>query len=132
MPARHGRELLVLAFLALSFCVIWWHSKQSMASGPAVQRSSLRLGLNPQPSAAAKQQSWGIKSLTCAEQAAAAEPSEQEVSALLRPKLRPLPATDSSSPVLAASNWEGVASKEHAGMHPQLLCSSHGDSSSKF
>jgi hypothetical protein len=118
MPAKHGRELAAAAFLALLFYLLWFQSKQSGPAGAGEHRSSLRLTLAP--AAAAQQHSWGLEALTCAEQAAASQPPEKEVKRLLGHHLRPLPATDSSSPVLAASNWEGLASKEHAGAHMQL------------
>jgi hypothetical protein len=51
----------------------------------------------------------------CIHVATAAEPKEQEITALLGHHVRPLPPTDSSSPVLATSNWEGLANKEHTG-----------------
>eukprot|EP00882_Tetradesmus_deserticola_P005634 GHRQ01005930.1.p1 GENE.GHRQ01005930.1~~GHRQ01005930.1.p1 ORF type:complete len:686 (+),score=207.85 GHRQ01005930.1:51-2108(+) len=66
------------------------------------------------------------KTRTCAEQAAADQPTEQEVGALLGHQLRQLPSTGSSSPVLSASNWEGTASREHAELPRQVLVDSCG------
>jgi hypothetical protein len=51
----------------------------------------------------------------CIHLAIAAQPTEQELTVLLGHNVRALPPTDSSSPVLSTSNWEGLASKEHAG-----------------
>jgi hypothetical protein len=123
MPARHSRELAVVAFLAIIFCVVWFQSKHPTPSGAALKRSSLRLSVTSP--AAAKQQSQAFKALTCAEQAAASKPTDAEVKRLFGHKLRQLPATSSGSPVLAASNWEGLASKEHAGVYAQLFYSSN-------
>ncbi|WIA44399.1 hypothetical protein OEZ86_007168 [Tetradesmus obliquus] len=64
--------------------------------------------------AAARQPGPCLKAKTCAEQAAAAQPPEKEVSSLLGHQLRQLPATGAGSPVLAASNWEGLANQQHA------------------
>jgi hypothetical protein len=67
----------------------------------------------------------------CIHQAIATEPTKQEIADLLGHQLRSLPPTDSSSPVLSTSNWEGLASEEHAGdlcsiYSPQTLhCNGH-------
>jgi hypothetical protein len=52
---------------------------------------------------------------TCESQAYGDRPTEQEVAALLGHQIRQLPPIDSQSPVLSTSNWEGLASEEHAG-----------------
>jgi hypothetical protein len=52
---------------------------------------------------------------SCLHQANADQPTEHEIKALLGHQLRPLPSTDSNSSVLSTSNWEGLASEEHAG-----------------
>jgi hypothetical protein len=43
------------------------------------------------------------------------QPTAHEMTVMLGHQVRPLPSTDSSSPVLSTSNWEGPASEEHAG-----------------
>jgi hypothetical protein len=50
----------------------------------------------------------------CLEEAQLHVPSDDEISSLLR-RGRPLPSIDPSSPILAHSNWEGVANASHAG-----------------
>lgn len=122
MPAKHSRQLAIAAFTFLVlFCILCF--TQLTPPGAAVQRSSMRLAV---PSAAAaRQQGPFLKAKTCAEQAAAAQPPEKEVSSLLGHQLRQLPATGAGSPVLAASNWEGLANQQHAGMLAQMLSCNH-------
>jgi hypothetical protein len=68
-----------------------------------------------QPNASSSPSPKPPRKLSCHHQALLDKPTEQEITSLLGHQLRPLPPIDSGSPVLSYSNWEGLASKEHAG-----------------
>lgn len=105
----HARRARFIAFVTASLVASGALIQYIIGETSPLRHSSLR-GTRP-------------LSGTCAEYAASVQPTPGELTDLLGYQQKELPEVASNSPVLAASNWEGLANQQHAG-NMRMLASS--------